>query len=88
MAERDERVALELRIVHAAGDDDLAHAVDALGGDPADIAALAGVQLGRRPGGDELAIFVLRLRGRDASSAPAPGRPVGHGEAERASTGP
>jgi hypothetical protein len=43
----DDRVELEVRVVHAAGDDDLAFAVNVLGADPGHVGAFAVHHFGR-----------------------------------------
>jgi hypothetical protein len=85
LRQRDDGVEQELAVVEAAGADHFALAVHDLGADPADVGALAGVQLGGRAGDDRLAILVLLAR-RQGLQKGVEGarRPVGHGEAERA----
>src|SRR5579871_2572819 len=88
MAERDDGVGRELRVVHPLGQDDLAGTIGAFAADPTDIASLAGIDLGRRLGGDEMAILMLR-RARQGfqQRIERHSGAVGHGEAERALDG-
>jgi hypothetical protein len=85
---RDDRVSLELGVVHAAGDYDLLDAIGRFGADPGKVRALAGIELGRRLGDDGFAVVVLlgfreRLEERVEGARLA----IRHGEAERAEGG-
>jgi hypothetical protein len=81
--EGDQRVELEVGVVHAAADDDLAVAVDVLGADPRHVGALAVEQLGGRPGdyGVLEGAVLVGQRGEDAFELKR--LSVLHGQSER-----
>ena len=59
MAQRDDRVLGELRIIHAAGQHHFMDAIDGLGRNPGNVAAFAGIELRRRLGQHGLAILIF-----------------------------
>src|SRR5262249_35029760 len=85
VGEGDQGGEPELAVVHAGGGDHLAGAVDALGGDPRHVGALAGVDLGGAAGADEVAVVVLGGAGPGAQDGvERAGGAVGHREAQGA----
>ena len=83
-AERHQRIALKLRIVHAAGHDDLAGTVNALSRDPRHIGALAGIVSRPRPGADGLRYPYSASSAANATCIESRGRPVCLREIQRA----